>query len=728
MNSGSFFRLDLDISKVVSGVTVYDYIDVPVFDSEKDITSYPIRLTITSHEVVFFVHYFTCEEKPRHSEEVILRLPFKTKDEELLSSSIKRIYNTDFPLSDYLCDLLAVRYVQGWNDNKHDLQRKKYESLRDSQINKDSYSSLFIWDLTERQDNGAIKYQIQNAPHQQQFDVKPRITKFLRKLLLDFLFDLMHSDVFESSKYYSMMKDGLMNDFFFSAIIKKSEYYYYRRIIRNKLQSFADSEKGKDIRTLNKCVSELRKIEKKRQDSLSRARRKKYCSPQEINIINNKYDEVISSFISKNEDYSSAYDNIKSVKDLYAEKLDEAEAEWISIITGKLADKHFSFSPEWYEDQKPRKKRKGFNVSDSWFVNPEEEMARIVFPLRAEPEFRTKGEKLSVHYLNSYELGELVGTGDNSSVLERNTLISKWFYRRFDFVDTFRIHLFKNWNHVFAVFLLLFAVATMIHGFWDCPRNIALFPAVAAVGFFLTAVGFGFSLLRRKYARIDDVLVQIRHRRELMKSFRLSVLFGALWAFLYFYQFPDSPYWQYLAIKVFGFLGIGALTLYSKPRVHIIDNIHLFLPRLVASITTAWIMIVIGNDLVKEHLSWPIWVILSAVVFAFILYENNKALPNITTGHKVWRALELMLISFSISLVIGIFAVDILSPSLVTDYADYKTSAEDVLVKIPWQFLHDNEELTINIFPDYLIQFSFLAMFIGVFIQMIFEEKSITEM
>ena len=40
----------------------------------------------------------------------------------------------------------------------------------------------------------------------------------------------------------------------------------------------------------------------------------------------------------------------------------------------------------------------------------------------------------------------------------------------------------------------------------------------------------------------------------------------------------------------------------------------------------------------------------------------------------------------------------------------------------------ENKKYTFFILRDFWIQFSFVAMFIGIFIQMIFEEKRITEM
>lgn len=783
MNSGSFFRLDLENSKVVNGVTFYEYIDLPDLDVGVDGVRYPIKLTITQERVMVFVHYYNSSGDfiPRHTEDIILDLPYLTNNTESLSSTIKRLYNTVFPLSDYLQRLMSWRYdgsspkklekklenelgklnaMDDSNEKERETIKKrinelqtettivnKYAYLQDSQVNKDSYSSLFIWGLIDDSGSEHSSYQLkekleniveETAQEETEKDEKiSSFTRFLRKFILDFMFDLMHSDVFESSKYYTQMKDGLMNDFFFSSIVKKSEFYYYRRIIKNKLLS--TSKDNNKLLQLTDCVSELRRIEKDKRAQLKKLNKDKkegiskgQKKPITKETILEEYRKKVNAIKNKN---SEAYYTIKSVKDLYAEKLDDAEAEWINVITSPLANKHFSFAPEWFEDQQPRKKKKGFSVSESWFVNPEEEMARILFPslekqdidTQKKDSLETDKQKAKVHYLNSYELGELIGTGDNSTVLERNSQASKWFYRRFDFADTFRIHLFEHWNKAFALVLSLFAIVAMIPGFWMCPRNIALFPAIAAVGFLITALVFCVRICRMSINGIDDVLVRHRRKRERTKAFKLSVLCGAVWAFLYCHNLPESSSWLFVASKVVALIAISATALYAiPPQAHIINNIHLLLPRLVASITAAWAMIVIGNDMVKEFLSWPICVILSTVVFSFILYEGNKSLPNITPGDRILRAFELMLISFSISLIIGLFAVNILSQSLAQDALAYFPGEE--LLSYSWPFFNGCDELTITVFPSYLARFSFLAMFIGVFIQMIFEEKNVTEM
>ncbi len=669
MNSGSFFRLDLETSKVVNGITFFNYIDIPELEEGKGILRYPIRLSISSDKVSIFVHYYNDDYIPCHTEEVILELPYANNSIDSLSSTIKRIYNTTFPLSNYLYNLLCKRYVA--NDNNSD-----YYPFQKSQINKDSYSSLYIWGLLRptTQKDGDFHYEILHKDTKEivkegytQNESKQNfaITKFLRKLLLDFMFDLMHSDVFECSKYYSSMKEGLMSDFFFSAIIKKSEYYYNRRLVRVRAE-----------------------------ENLS----------------------MTNTSIAANH----------SLKHLYAEKLERAERDWIDVIMNPLADKHFLFLPDWYEDpeeggvryEKRKNKNETFNISESWFVNPEEEMSRIVFPLKDNINPNT------TRYLNSLELCYYIEGKIKSSVAIRNTQISKWFYSRYDFKDTFRLHLFDNINRIIILILCLFTIFCLVSQFipylWETPRNFTFFPVLCFICLLTASVSYGISLLKNKEPnRFDDLLLCRRRKRECVKSFFSSMFFLLLSIFLWYFGSTIYHFVTWSFLLFIGFL----LFLGFNSRNRIVDNIHLLLPRLVASIATAWIMIVIGNDIVKEHLSVPVIIIISVVVFVFVLFENNKAIPNQSSKKIVSRAFELMIISFSISVIIGIYALDILSPSLYCDARDYGIDP----INYQWTFLNGSSEFTLCIFPDYLIPFSFLAMFIGVFIQMIFEEKSITE-
>ena len=688
MNSGSFFRLYLENSKVVEGVTYYEYIDLPDFDAGQDGLRYPIKMAITQDRVLFLSHYYQDKSWPRHTEEVILDLPFSVSNTEALSSIIKRIYNTVFPLSDHLQKLLERRYdfetkFTTIDQNEKEII-KKYQYLQNSQIDDDSYSSLFIWGL--RDNDNKDWFQLKNTKKENkanesvESDKKPSkkpFTKFLRKLLLDFMFDLMHSDVFESSKYYTNMKDGLMSDFFFSSIIKKCEFYYHRLLIRNRYREINENEKN--------------------------------------NII----------------------------KKIYAEKLNEAEIAWTEVIMSPLAEKHFSFIPEWYENQVTRNRQQGFSVSESWFVDPEEEMSRILFPLpEIKEETHTREAKnkdkepKTIYYLNSYELSKLVDVDKSGNakkrkaLLARNTRISQWFYRRFDFDDALRLHVFRFWNLVLVSFLLTLCIFVNIPSmnFLECPINLAISISIAG-GCSLTAAFIFFCGLIKIRANgssfkttIDYRLVYERRKREIGRALFVALFMGTIALFLFFLESSNKG-WAVLKILIpLVLLIIVCITPPNRPRF---EDIHLVLPRLVASITTAWIMIVIGNDIVKEFIAWPLWIILSLVVFVFILYENNKSIRSIRTWRKMWRAFELIVISYSISLVVGALAINILSPGILQDYHPY--ISESVL-PYQWHLLKGDPNLSLDIYPKFLTQFSFLAMFIGVFIQMIFEEKNITEM
>lgn len=721
MNSGSFFRLDLETSKVVSGITYYNYIDVPDLHTKGKELRYPIKLSISSDCVSFFVHYYKAEYSPRHVEDIILRLPFYLDTSEELSSTIKRIYNTEFPSTDYLVALLKNRYV---NENAD------YAPFQKSQINKDSYSSLYIWGLLKNQEGDKSSYQIQD-------DESERITRFLRKLLLDFMFDLMHSDVFESSKYYSQMREGLMKDFFFSSLVKKCEYYYYRRLVRKRFDVVGnDCDYVLAYPKRNKKLERLKNKEKAISHRISDTSNSKCCclSRLDRHLNSTKHKEQLLLAQA----HSSTDDALVSLKKLYAEHLQDAESAWVDTILSPMAEKHFSFSPDWFEDKKPSEKHEDFTVSDSWFVDPEEEMNRIVFPLDNK---KTKKK----HYLNSYELSKLIGAKDYSSVVDKNTTISKWFYRRFDFKHTFRLHLFNGWNDAFAIVLFAFFAFSVISALfpkialWEKPMFLASFPLAMSLGCLICSAVFVIkafferrSLRNNDSLRIDEILLIKRIRRESFRALRLSVIFLCLGILLFFSD--ELCLWQVVVIFI-----LFVVTLFIRRSSESGDIIHLLLPRLVASITTAWIMLVIGNDLIKEHVSAPLCVIILVVVFLFILYENNKTLPNTKKRYVIWRSLELMLISFSISLIIGIFAVDILSPSLWPDVQNAISESSGVPYSLHgsvtgiepanWSLFGGTKySWSLTIFPAYLIQFSFLAMFIGVFIQMIFEEKNITEL
>ena len=245
MNYGRFFKLNQRTSKVVDGVAIFDYIDLPAFfgpSEENPITpKYPVSVVISTDAVHFRIHYallrlgemdseyfFHLEDIPEqaknyqdqatefttvHMEEVVMELPFT--DTHKLEEKVKGVYTTLFPMpasgGRYLEKLIKARYGTHETTFVGNLYRKMHDEY-DSML---SYSTLNVMEIHYGEQINLCNAKDENS-----------IERFLRKLLLDFMFDLCHTDIFQLSHYYNQMFTGLMSDFYFSALAHKCEYYY----------------------------------------------------------------------------------------------------------------------------------------------------------------------------------------------------------------------------------------------------------------------------------------------------------------------------------------------------------------------------------------------------------------------------------------------------------------------------------------------------------------------
>lgn len=271
MNQGKFFSLDLDASSLNEGITVFNYTDIfdhQVVDGDKQITPrYPIFVSITSTSVKFILQYCVylqngnfkhslksttqCDQRVeiRQMNEVLIELPITTTSGLSLASILKRLYKTPFPIEvkkienkkapDSIIDRIKRFFVE--QKEKYTVSEKnyilecvknRYESARNDyyklKCDKDAlptnihYSKLPIYELY---DDKKKRYVL--------CDAAGRYNKVLRKLILDFFFDMMHSDVFKNSMHYDMMYERFMSDYFCSALIYKAEFYYQRALVNN---------------------------------------------------------------------------------------------------------------------------------------------------------------------------------------------------------------------------------------------------------------------------------------------------------------------------------------------------------------------------------------------------------------------------------------------------------------------------------------------------------------
>lgn len=217
MNYGRFFALDLDASDISHGIAVFNYHEVQNLNRNNwckeihDTPQYPIYLQFTPEGVSFYLHYVKelGENQVAHQDSLILSLSLSSdldvKDN--LTEAINRIYDTVFPLN------LSNNPI--------------YEVIQES-VSKPTglvcYSSLNIFNKGEKRSCGKGTDKKEPFNHH-----------FVRKLFLDFLYDLEHSDVFENTALYDDIYIKLHKNFLFNAIANKAEYYYqrYQQVLYN---------------------------------------------------------------------------------------------------------------------------------------------------------------------------------------------------------------------------------------------------------------------------------------------------------------------------------------------------------------------------------------------------------------------------------------------------------------------------------------------------------------
>lgn len=776
MNYGKFFRLNKHLSRIEDGFAIYDYIDLPAYftPSKDNLMSpkYPISVMVLGDSVVFKLHYsaykiekvskqdaqdesikgysnypqyiynieapsLISENKVKggdttkivHMEEIILELPFTDTVGRSLSDTIRDIYDTQFPLiqrdngkdSDlsskekssggrYLEKLIRTRYLEEKVDEVKDVNSHFYESLRKISDGTASYSTLWLMGLVKG-DKNDVRYRLT--------DKKGNVIGFLRKLLLDFMFDLKHSDVFQNSANYQKMYSGMMSDFYFSALMHKCEYYYYRKL----------------------TIEAIDEIEDGGIDKKTRKQRK------------------------------------ESIKVLYANELVKAEDLWVQDIMNPQAEKDFAH--RYPGKSKIRREIFGgysFQQWPSWFAEPEEEMRRVCFTMKEESGIK--------HICNADTLVEYLKVNEDSDQISismlatRNSnreLISRWFLKRYDFNDVIHLHLFKHLNvslFLIIVFFLtwLFGIEIIGSDFSYEKTNMRII--VTGIGVILCPF-IGNLLLN--YASGEWA---VKTRQELILKRTTAVIILVIISISLYYIFDkyiDSLWGQIVYIL----FSIVAYCLFFKitPYIHPISSLHLLFPRLVAAITAAWLTMSMGFDIYVSFFdakpSLPTAISIAVIVFGFIMYEINRIMPSSSVWRKLFRSLEFLVISYCASLIIGLAVINFVGEKYLERggymedyYKEYVNGNKesvwnrkfdynklegktidtvsihgkvDALSQIshkdnnkPFITKHQNIFNTghnLYVMRDFLIMFSFIAMFWGIFIQMIFTgEKQMTEL
>ena len=590
MNHGRFFSLDLEVSRIEEGISVFNYTDI--FDDEviegkgQTTPRYPIFVSITSSSVKFILQYcvylqlggdkkFTNsldafgdqrKYKIHHMEEVLVELPISPTSGLSLAAILKRLHTTPFPIdieSNYILELVKSRYEETTS-----LQYKFKQDRDKDDIN---YSSLFVWGLYK---DGA--YLLRSKEEKEE---KYSYNKVLRKLVLDFFFDMMHSNVFKNSVHYDTMYSQFMSDYFCSSIIRKSEFYYQRSLVNDRLKDYQITQ-----------------------------------SPDPITI--------------------------------YAENLDQAEKRWVECIQSSESDRYFDFKPNWFECKEdkglndwwknlknviktleitfsPRYRLESlkkmlsphyeFKICNSWFASPEEELRRVYYPINNH--CISCSSDLYSHTKSALKML----SADRSRIQYRKTNSAKWALKRYSFIDAYRISFFHGMNTM-LIFLLM---AIVCHIVWHADP-IWIFVAPVVIGAILLGKETYYNLICKDCGNLN-----CNNRSLQIKSkYGHGLIFARLW------------------YKILHLLR------------HLIDKVEFIIyPRLVASITAAWLTIALSEDLYKAFfdIKWSVVSVipLLGLIFIFVVYEVHKIVPIISFVKKALRAVELMLIGFVISLLVG---------------------------------------------------------------------------
>ena len=706
MNYGRYFRLNQALSKVVDGVAIYDYIDLPAYfgpsvDNPMS-PKYPISVTVTSETVCFRLHYsaFKIEKKsldkvnklrlnenekrrilgsdfpqyayneddinnktlPKinnegltdvgmaHMEEVILELPYTDNISSCLSDTIKDIYSSTFPQvvdenismgGRFLEQLIRKRYPsKDFRTGENGIERHLYDELRKVMDDMVSYSRLWLMDLYK---GGRVDL-YKEIKDENSSKSKVIIIGFLRKLLLDFMFDLKHSDVFQNSANYQKMYSGLMSDFYFSALMHKCEYYYYRDLVTKEMAKEDGMTVDDKKRILTLYGDNLRKSEELwTQDIMNPASEKYFDYP---------FGDTHKVKTEEKKEEKESSQKTKSPKNIIDRSL-------VKIFV--------------LEDNQLIKR-------NSWFAEPEEEMRRVCFPMDDEDDNNVKhicNVELMVNCLsvsNSKPLALIEYVNNNREK------ISRWFLRRYDFNDVCHLHLSRWANFVTFAFLLASLFIFVAFDFKKLteldfgPDNVRIVYYLLSC---LLLIAMFFGIKRRIAKKKNDLLhTYIKKNCERITVFTILLTILPIGLLLNDINIPLSNGYH-VSFIIIAMLVVSLFFKSFRDRVvkpfldwvgnsleHITSYLHLLFPRLVASITTAWLTMSVGFDLYvaffDRHVSRSTAGMILIIVFIFVMYELNRITPRSNIWKKLFRSVQLVTISYFISLVVGTVVINFL--------------------------------------------------------------------
>lgn len=752
MDCGKFFSLDLTASCIEQGITVFSYTDIfdcMIIDGDGQTTPrYPIFVSIAPDSVKFILQYCIYSQKSRfvpqldptlsqgeckirHMEEVLIELPLVPSNGLSLASTLKRLYTTPFPIDlqtekNYILELIKNRYEYG---SGIQYQYKRQMDQLDMNV---SYSSLPIWNLYNRKSNN---------PRCVLYDKTHKYNKVLRKLILDFFFDMMHSDVFKNSVHYNEMYSKFMADFFCSAIIRKSEFYYQRALV-NQLNL-----KPYEITNSISIYAENLEI----------------AEQQWVRCIQAQESDRHFEFQPK------WFETDNSVKKSYLGNF----KSWLKEIFCPL-----------YQLSNP----------DSWFASPEDELRGVTNHSRKDDIACSRHLLFRVKKSKSPTIDQSYFSQNNISIQQRTAESSKWLLKRYAFKDAYQLAWGKyldiiNWIVVAAI------IVCIAFRWWNVLKVLCFFVAAVLILYFAARLlVWLWRMIRRTlhqnnhrgivtfdktiflYPRLVAAIVaawfSIALSDSLFKTFFYAkfswvtvILLLVLIFFFVLYEVhrtvPKVGKWSkvgrsiglmmiscaislVVGICVINFTGekmlekSGVLTNFYRDNVILTSNVQDDEPSLILDFDDILASDKWSDSLVMNTYTHSIPGNIDAAQSRYAVHEFANTPYGEDYMNRIVHAYSMLddsarvhdstlVLSDSIR---GRFLLRHENNALFMDllpyvkHADGKPVAEYVTTP---KCLKKWLDYSIFILYDFLIQFAVIAMFIGIFIQMIFEEKNVTE-
>lgn len=595
MQQGTFFKLDSN-SKLNQGQVIFRYLPV-YYKNKKDRSenknkiSFPIYIALKPYSIDFYYHSIDKILDNDDEED-------KSKNEQHINIRILHIpLSSNLSVKDNLTEILKTSFDCA------------YPLGNDYKINLDNIPQYY-WNLKEYfSESDYHKIIKRHFPNKKQ-DIYKYV--YFRKLILDFLYDLEHSYVFENSPHYEEIEVRLKENFFFNAIASKVAYYHNRRLY-----------------TQNK--------------------------------------------------------NDRDVKYLYSDKLKPSEAQWLKILQIKQTCQLF-----W--------------KSRGWFDKVEDEYEKVLF---------SKKDRFD-RFKWQHKLTKKDGNNINESAEITKDSI-RWFLRRYNFSNAFKTLLYSKDNGILFIITTIFLC-------------LFLFPLI---------VNSEFS----------------EENTDKNISFIVYFSIGSIIGLLIF----TARYWKFLQ-----------------------SIVGLIMPRMIMAISSAWLIFITTEELLKSSFDTQLFehkyklLILLVPVILFMAMEIRNLAKDIRTWKVLKRVTLILIISFFYSMLTGMFFMNLSSERMLCRSGYLETFFKEKFVKgnskemetdnqidslvikisnkkieelLPEELFQNLEHIKyskslfkimykvtipiikkkIIIFPGMLLFRAIFALFIGIFIQLIFEEKPITE-